>query len=199
VVGRSVDGDLRLAAYVVPSAMAAPAAAGELAAALAEALRRLLPEPMVPAAFVFLEALPRTPHGKLDRAALPSPESWSTGSRAPYVAPRTAVEEVIAGFWREVLGAEPVGVEDDFFALGGHSLLATQVLSRVFRAFGVQVPLRQLFGSPTVATLAAAVLDRETAPGRSEKIARAHLKIGRMSAESKRELLASRRGAAEAT
>ncbi len=195
VLGRSVGGDVRLVAYVVP--LAGSETAVPSAEELAGSLRRLLPEYMVPSAFLHLEALPRTVHGKLDRAALPSPESWSLGSRAPYVAPRTAVEEVVAGFWSEILGLATVGVEDDFFALGGHSLMATQVISRVSRIFGVQVPLRQLFGSPTVAAIAAAVLDHEAAPGRSEKIARARLKVSRMSAESKRELLSSRQGAAE--
>src|SRR3712207_8438038 len=98
---------------------------------------------MVPAAFVVLEALPLTPNGKVDRKALPEPEYAADADR--YVAPRTGVEEVLAGIWAEGLRLERGGVEESFFELGGHSLLATRVVSRVHEAFGVEVPLRALF------------------------------------------------------
>ncbi|HEX9935824.1 MAG TPA: amino acid adenylation domain-containing protein, partial [Longimicrobium sp.] len=145
-----VAGDRRLVGYVV-------AAAGEAVspAALREHLRARLPEHMVPSAIVELESLPLTPSGKLDRKALPAPEH-GTGE-AEYVAPRTPVEEVLAGIWAEVLRLERVGVEDGFFALGGHSLLATRVVSRVRELFGVELPLRALFERPTVAELAGRV------------------------------------------
>jgi len=117
-------------------------------------LRALLPDFMVPSAFVWLDALPLTPNGKVDRRALPDP--GAPAAAAP-TAPRNPTEEVIAGIWTEVLGVEDVGVEDDFFVLGGHSLRATQVLSRISRALEVELPLRVLFETPTVAGLAAAV------------------------------------------
>ncbi len=151
VVRVDVPGDRRLVAYLVPDG---PAAA--LVEALRGRLRDKLPEYMVPAHFVVLDAFPLTPNGKLDRKKLPVPErSVREGTR--YVAPRTPTEEILAGVWEEVLKLERVGVEDEFFELGGHSLLATQVVSRARKALGVELPLRELFNEPTVAGLAARV------------------------------------------
>ncbi|HET7228484.1 MAG TPA: amino acid adenylation domain-containing protein [Longimicrobium sp.] len=143
VVAREhAPGDMRLAAYVVGDANAE---------ALREHLREHLPEVMVPAAFVSLGALPLTPSGKLDRGALPAPE-YASPER--YVAPRTAVEAMLAEIWGQVLKLERVGVRENFFELGGHSLLATRIVSRVRGTFGIELPLRALFQSPTVAGLA---------------------------------------------
>ncbi|HVS00913.1 MAG TPA: amino acid adenylation domain-containing protein, partial [Thermoanaerobaculia bacterium] len=139
--------DGRLVAYVV--------ARGE-AQDLREHLRDRLPEYMVPSAFVFLEAFPLTPSGKVDRKALPAPEI-SRGSDGEYAAPSNPTEELLAGIWAEVLGLDRVGVRDSFFSLGGHSLLATRVVSRIRETFGVEVPLRRLFEAPTVAGLARVV------------------------------------------
>ncbi|HEX8271798.1 MAG TPA: amino acid adenylation domain-containing protein, partial [Longimicrobiaceae bacterium] len=148
VVARDGEvGDPRLVAYYTGERAGA--------AALRAHLAERLPEYMVPAAFVHMDALPVNPNGKLDRRALPAPDLAPTGER--YEAPRTPAEEVLAGIWAEVLGVERVGVEDGFFDLGGHSLLATRVVSRVRQVFGVEVPLRALFEGPTVAELAGRV------------------------------------------
>jgi len=109
---------------------------------------------MVPAAFVVLDALPKTGSGKVDRRALPAPEASGSPAES-YVAPETEAERRLAEIWAEVLRVERVGVRDDFFALGGHSLLATQVVSRVRQAFGAELPLRTIFEHPTVGELAA--------------------------------------------
>jgi amino acid adenylation domain-containing protein len=156
VVARAREGeagDPRLVAYYVGN----PAVRAELRAHLAERL----PEYMVPAAFVHMDALPVNPNGKLDRKALPAPDFAS--EEETYVAPRTPVEEVLAGIWSEVLGVERLGVHDSFFELGGHSLLATQAVSRVRELFGVELPLRALFEGPTVAELAVRVEDMRRA------------------------------------
>ncbi len=142
------SGDRRLVAYVAGDVAADASCAG--------ALRERLPEYMVPAAFVTLAALPLTPNGKVDRKALPAPERAEVCGGAT-LAPRTPVEEVLAGIWAELLGVERVGADDHFFDLGGHSLLATQVMSRLRGAFGVEMPLRDLFEAPVLADLAARV------------------------------------------
>jgi len=122
-------------------------------------LRERLPEYMVPATIVELEEMPLTPNRKVDRAAL-ARQTPAAVSAAAFVAPRTAVEEVLAGIWAEVLGARDVpriGADDDFFDIGGHSLLATRVLARVRDAFGVELPVHRLFAAPRLSELAAAV------------------------------------------
>ncbi len=117
-------------------------------------LQQNLPEYMIPAAFVLLDSLPLTPNGKVDRRALPAPEQTRPELEQTFVAPRNPTEEILAGIWVKILGIEQVGIHDNFFELGGHSLLATQVISQVREAFGLEIPLRYLFASPTVAGLA---------------------------------------------
>src|SRR5689334_22798818 len=112
---------------------------------------------MIPQAFVMLEQWPLTVNGKLDRSALPEPDGSRPELGREYVAPRTAVEEVLSGIWSAVLGVEKVGVDDNFFELGGHSLLATQVVSRVREAFRVDLPLSDVFERATVRASAAMI------------------------------------------
>jgi len=131
---------------------------------------------MVPSRFVLLEKLPLTPNGKVDRRALwSSPGSASIGERraAASVAPRTADERAVAEIFAAVLGVERIGVEDSFFELGGHSLLATQVVSRLRQTFAVELPLRTLFETPTVAGVAAAVasvVQKRTPPAEDDAL-----------------------------
>jgi len=147
VLAREEGSELRLAGYVL-----APMPPAE---ELRRALREELPEAMVPSAFVEVPAWPLTPTGKVDRSALPDPEPMQ--SAEPARESSSPFEELLIGMWAEVLGLEPVGPDSDFFALGGHSLLATQLVSRVRHGFGVELPLRSVFESPTPASLARCV------------------------------------------
>ena len=115
-------------------------------------LKTKLPDYMVPSAFVQLDKLPLTPNGKVDRCALPQPEIGDTFSNN-FVPPRNSTEAQLAAIWSSVLGIDRVGIHNNFFELGGHSLLGTQVMSRICQAFEVELPLRALFESPTVAEL----------------------------------------------
>ncbi|MFE6771404.1 amino acid adenylation domain-containing protein [Streptomyces fimicarius] len=154
IVREDNPGDKRLVAYVV---RAADADTDLDPALLRTALRRTLPDYMVPAAFVTLDALPLTPNGKLDRRALPAPQARRTGGAM--AAPETATQQVLAEIWAEILNLPEVGVDDDFFDLGGHSLLATQVIARARRrlpeAGARPVSVMDLFTSRTVRELAA--------------------------------------------
>src|SRR5205085_9420253 len=108
-----------------------------------------LPDPMVPSAFVLLEALPLMHNGKVDRRALPAPD-YSHSDLESFVAPRTPLEEVVAASWSQLLGIERVSIHDDFFDLGGHSLLAMQIISRLRTTLQVEISLRSFFEAPTV-------------------------------------------------
>ncbi len=155
-------GGRRLAAFV-----AAEPGTGLAAEELRQHLGSKLPGYMVPGVFCVLDALPLTPNGKVDRRALARMGSGAAPGEAGYRAPRTPTEELLCGIWAEVLGRERVGRDDGFFEIGGHSLLATQVTSRVRRSLGVELPLRALFETPTVAELAA-LLDRSARGARRD-------------------------------
>ena len=109
---------------------------------------------MVPTWFLRLDEMPRLPNGKVDRQALPAPDSSRPTSGREVVAPRTPLERLMAGIWTEVLGIDGVGIEDDFFELGGHSLLATQLFARLRDALRITAPLRLLFDNRTIGALA---------------------------------------------
>ena len=154
LVREDTPGHRRIVAYVVPAEGAALAAA-----ALKTFVGEALPEYMVPAAWVLLESLPLTPNGKVDRRALPVP-GVEREAGEEWIAPRNETEATIAGIWAEVLGVERVGAEDDFFKLGGHSLLATQLMSRIRDAFEIEVGFSRFFKAPTVAGVAAAIVEQ---------------------------------------
>jgi amino acid adenylation domain-containing protein len=149
-------GDKRLVAYVVPH----PTSAGESlpsVESLRTHLQGVMPEYMVPSAFVMLESLPLTPNGKLDRRALPAPEPGAYMSRQ-YEAPRGEIEETLARIWVELLRVERVGRQDNFFELGGHSLLATRVITHVGHVLEVDLPVRAMFETPTIEALGKRIL-----------------------------------------
>jgi acyl carrier protein len=153
VAREDTPGDKRLVAYYVPESQDKAPSYSELR----DFLKKQLPEYMVPSSFIELEGVPLTANGKVDRRALPAPDKSRPELAAAFIAPRTPVEEQLAGIWAEVLRVEQVGIHDHFFELGGHSLLATQVVSRVRHAFQVELPLRCLFETPTVAGLAESI------------------------------------------
>ncbi len=145
-------GEKRLVGYVIPKESAAVPSAESLR----EHLKGMLPEYMVPSAFVALEALPLTSNGKLDRRALPAPD-LSSYTSCEYEAPRGEVEEVLAGIWQELLHVERVGRHDNFFELGGHSLLIVQLMERL-RRVGLSAEVRRVFESPTLSELAGTLI-----------------------------------------
>jgi acyl carrier protein len=143
-----VPGEKRVVAYVVEQKQQSLTSE-----ALRTYLKAHLPEYMIPEAFVILDALPRTANGKLDRIALPIPETGGVET-TEYVGPRTPVEETLVTIWESLLHSKQVGVNDDFFQLGGHSLLAIQLVTRIREALGIEVSLRSIFDGPTVAGIA---------------------------------------------
>ncbi|HYG63095.1 MAG TPA: condensation domain-containing protein, partial [Thermoanaerobaculia bacterium] len=150
--GEEGEGERRLVAYLEPR----PGTEIDVQE-LRAVLRQRLPAHMVPSLFVVLAPLPRTPNGKVDRKALPEPD-WSAGAgHEEASAPRTPLEDLLAGLWGDVLGLPRVGLHDPFLELGGHSLLAARLLTRVREAVGVQLDLPTLFAHPTVAAFAGAV------------------------------------------
>ncbi|WP_419794896.1 amino acid adenylation domain-containing protein [Pseudomonas palleroniana] len=151
LVREDSPGDKRLVAYFTAHAEAQPAGVD----VLREHLQALLPDYMIPAAYVQLDALPLSPNGKLDRRALPVPDVEAFASR-DYEAPHTAIETTLAELWSQLLGVARVGRQDNFFELGGHSLLAVKLIERM-RQQGLSADVRVLFGQPTLAALAAAV------------------------------------------
>ena len=146
----------RLLAYVVPSG-GAGSGVGELPSQLLDYLRARLPAYMIPSAFVVLDALPRTPSGKVNRSLLPDPDQERPDLEEAYVAPRSSLEREVTELAAELLRLDRVGVRDDFFQLGGHSLLAARLVTEVRQRYGVDLPLHGLFETPRVEHLASLI------------------------------------------
>ncbi|HEV7799008.1 MAG TPA: amino acid adenylation domain-containing protein, partial [Pyrinomonadaceae bacterium] len=151
-------GDVKLVAYVVPATKSATSLQSELR----DFLKQKLPEYMVPAVFVILDALPLTSSGKLNRRALPAPDEFElrpsgVQSDNQDAAPQTALENVLAAIWSELLGVKAIGTNDNFFELGGHSLLAVRLFAQIEKRLGKRLLLATLFQAPTVAQLAAII------------------------------------------
>jgi surfactin family lipopeptide synthetase A len=134
---------------------------------------------MLPSIFVVLESMPLTETGKIDRESLPAPEQSRPALEQSYAAPATALENIVAGIFGEVLKIERVGVCDNFFELGGHSLLATRVVSKIRQIFAIELQVRKLFEEPTVSGLASVILKNERA--RIERTAELLCEISTMS------------------
>jgi amino acid adenylation domain-containing protein len=160
VAREDAAGDKRLAAYVVPADPKTALPIDELR----ERLKRKLPEYMVPAAFVITAKLPLTANGKIDRKALPAPELEGASSAAAYVAPRTPLEEVLAGIWRRVMGLTRVGIRDDFFDLGGDSLTATRLIAEVHKSLNRRLSIAAFFQNSNIEAMARALRE----PGQGE-------------------------------
>jgi acyl carrier protein len=182
------DDEKYIAAYTVAARQPAPTA-GELRAWLKERL----PEYMVPSAWVHLEHLPLTASGKLDRASLPGPERGRPDLDSLFVAPRTAIEEMLAQIFAEILSLERAGIDDNFFELGGHSLLTTRVVTRIRKVFSADLPLRRFFERPTVREIAEFLTANETRPGQTEEAMALLRKIESLSVDDLEELLKRKR------
>jgi acyl-coenzyme A synthetase/AMP-(fatty) acid ligase len=153
-----MTGDKRLVAYLVgngdPSLDAASGGAfrQQLIRQVREHLRERLPEHMLPSAWIVLERFPLNSNGKLDRKALPAPQT-QRGDDEEYIAPRTELERALAGIWAQLLRVDQIGIQDNFFELGGHSLLASRVVAHIGELLGVDLPVSTVFEKPTIAAL----------------------------------------------
>jgi amino acid adenylation domain-containing protein len=180
----SSDDAKRLIAYIVPQQGYKPTTRE-----LRRLLRAKIAAHMLPSQFVILDSLPLTTSGKIDRRALPAPKDTRSTLDVLYVEPRTVVERVLAGIWADAMGIDRVGAHDDFSELGGDSLTAAQIVAKVNHIFSLRIPVKTLFGTPTVSSLADYVLAHENRSGDSDKTAEVVLKIRSMSAEDVRTAL----------
>ena len=170
------NGDKQLVAYVVADQATIEASS------LKTALRKRLPEYMVPAFYVMLDQMPLTGNGKIDKKALPDPEGATTAT-GQYVAPRNDTEEQLVAIWQEVLNREQIGIKDNFFDIGGHSLLATQIVSRIREQFNVELALSVLFEDPTVEGIALHLLEAELGGADEDDLAAMLAEIEGLSAD----------------
>ncbi|MFQ5684548.1 MAG: phosphopantetheine-binding protein, partial [Candidatus Binatia bacterium] len=149
-----------------------------------------LPDYMIPSVFVKMDSLPLTSNGKVDRKALPLPDNSRPELETPFVAPRSLTEERLAKIWAEVLRVDRVGIHDNFFDLGGHSLLATRVISRVISTFKLELPIKTLFESPTVAEMAQIIIHNKAKLAGNKELARMLAELETLSDEEAKRLLA---------
>jgi amino acid adenylation domain-containing protein len=152
-------------------------------------LKSKLPDYMVPGFFIFADLFPFTANGKIDRQALIQTKAPEAGRVREYVAPQTALEQLLAAIFADVLGVDRVGLFDNFFEMGGHSLMATQAASRVHEALGVELPLRRIFEMPSVELLANAILNQAADPIRIQRTAELMLRVSHVSDEEAEALL----------
>jgi amino acid adenylation domain-containing protein len=157
----------RLVAYLVPAHQPLPTMSS-----LRRALATSLASYMIPSAFVWVDTLPLTPAGKLDRRALPAPGRSRPLLDTPYAPPRTPIEEALVRLWQALLALDEVGIHDHFLDLGGHSLLATQVITQVVQTFQVELPVRTLFETPTIAEMAVVIAQHQAEKVRPDELAR---------------------------
>jgi amino acid adenylation domain-containing protein len=185
-------GDKRLVAYLVPEQTPGPTV-GEMRRTLANRL----PDYMIPATFVTLDALPRLPSGKVDRLGLPKAGMRRPNLDQPYVGPRTPLEKALVGMWAEVLELGEIGMHDRFLELGGDSLKAIRIVSRVIAHFQVDIPLTALFDSPTVGDMALAVVKHQAGAAEKERVSALLAEIEAMSEEHTGQLADGFNGTAE--
>jgi amino acid adenylation domain-containing protein len=179
-------GERCLVAYVVPTGARPPTTSS-----LRRALTAKLPDYMIPSAFVFLDALPLIGIGKIDRRALPDPGKLRPDLDSGYVSPRTPVESDLEQIWAEILSLDRMGIHDNFFDLGGHSLAATRIVSRVIKKFQLEIPLQSLFQSPTIAKMAAVIMENQARKPDQTDLQRILTDLESLSDEDVKRLLAS--------
>jgi amino acid adenylation domain-containing protein len=178
-------GDKRLVAYIVPEGNA-PLSDSEVR----RFAEQKLPPLMVPSRFVMLDALPLTPTGKVNRRVLPDPGNSRPDLDSPFVVARTPVEEKLSKIWAQVLSLDQVGIHDSFMELGGQSLSATQVISQVIKTFQVELPVRSLFETPTVAEMAVVIAQNQARKAGHEELSRMLNELKALSDEQAQRLLA---------
>ena len=184
IVREDISGDKQLVAYIVANAQTAPTNAE-----IRQFLRQQLPDYMIPSVFMFLDTMPLTPTGKIDRRALPAPDASNIQLDTNFVPPSNPTEEILATIWADVLGVDRVGIHNRFFELGGHSLLATTVVSRINQAFAVELTIRHIFETPTIASLSLAVTQSQSEQTEDEDIADLLVELEGLTDEEVQQLL----------
>ena len=177
--------DKKLVAYLVAKTDARSLNPADLKAYASEKL----PLYMVPSSWMYLDTMPLTPNNKVDRRALPKP----TNNSIDYVAPRNVIEEALTEIWQPLIKVEKIGVKDNFFDLGGHSLIAAQIHTQMRKIFSIDLSLKDLFESLTIEKTAQLILAKEIQTGRSEKIAKAFMRMKKITPEEKAKLLQGKR------